>query len=86
MHITNISEAKAHLSLLIKRIQETNQPVIIGKAGRPVAVLSPYAEDASPRVLGGSWEGKVKVAEDFDKTDEEISNNFYISTVFPAES
>jgi prevent-host-death family protein len=86
MHITNISEAKAQLSHLIKMVQETNQPVIIGKAGKPVAVLSPYAEDTSPRTLGGSWEGKVKVAEDFDKTDEEISNNFHASSIFPAES
>ena len=37
MQITNISEAKPSLSHLIKRVQETNEPIIIGKAGKPVA-------------------------------------------------
>lgn len=31
----------------------------------------------SPRQLGGSWEGKVKISPDFDKPDEEISASFY---------
>ncbi len=83
MQITNISEAKATLSHLIKVIQETNEPVIIGKAGQPVAILSAYKNETAPRKLGGSWEGKVKVALDFDKEDEEIIDNFYNSTLFP---
>ncbi len=83
MHITNISEAKANLSHLIKMVRETNQPVIIGKAGKPVAVLSPYSEDTSPRRLGGSWEGNVKVAKDFDEPDKELNDSFYDSSVFP---
>ena len=83
MHITNITEAKANLSQLIKMVRETNQPVIIGKAGKPVAVLSPYSENTSPRELGGSWEGKVKVAEDFDDPEDGISNGFYESSIFP---
>jgi len=83
MHITNISEAKASLSHLIKIIQETNEPVIIGKAGKPVAVLSPYREETSPRELGGSWEGKVKVAEDFDVPEDGVTDSFYNSVLFP---
>jgi len=54
MQITNISEAKASLSYLIKKVQETNEPVIIGKAGEPVAILSAYKKNSSPRQLGGS--------------------------------
>ncbi len=86
MQITNISEAKASLSYLIKTVQETDKPIIIGKAGEPVAVLSAYRQDASPRQLGGSWEGKVKISPDFDKPDEEISASFYNSSLFPDES
>lgn len=86
MLITNISEAKANLSHLIQRVQETQQPMIIGKAGKPVAVLSPYMEDRSPRNLGGSWEGKVKIAEDFDEPSNEIGDSFYESRVFPGGS
>jgi prevent-host-death family protein len=85
MHITNISEAKASLSHLIKVVQETNEPIIIGKAGKPVAVLSAFKEDLSPRKLGGSWEGKVKIAEDFDVLDNEITESFYDSSIFPGK-
>jgi prevent-host-death family protein len=86
MQITNISEAKATLSYLIKKVQETNEPVIIGKAGEPVAILSAYKKNRSPRQLGGSWEGKVKISSDFDKIDEEIIDSFYNSSLFPDES
>ena len=83
MQITNISEAKSSLSHLIKMVQETNEPIIIGKAGKPVAVLSAFKEDLSQRKLGGSWEGKVKTANDFDKTDKNLIDSFYESSIFP---
>lgn len=83
MHITNISDAKASLSQLIKQVQETDKPIIIGKAGEPVAVLSAYKKETSPRTLGGSWEGKVKVSDDFDDSDELIAELFYSSSLFP---
>jgi len=85
MQITNISEAKSSLSHLIKIVQETNEPIIIGKAGKPVAVLSAYKEDLSPRKLGGSWEGKVKMANDFDETDKKLIDSFYESSIFPVK-
>lgn len=83
MQITNISEAKASLSHLIKVVQETNEPIIIGKAGKPIAVLSAYKEDSTPRKLGGSWEGRVEISEDFDNTDDALTDSFYQSTIFP---
>ncbi len=83
MHIKTISEAKANLSYLIKMVQETDEPVIIGKAGKPIAVLSAYKQDHTPRKLGGNWEGKVKVSDDFNQIDERIADNFYNSTIFP---
>ena len=73
MQVINISEAKASLSLLIRTVRETNEPIIIGKAGEPVAILSAYEKDHTPRQLGGSWEGKVKMHPDFDKADKEMS-------------
>jgi prevent-host-death family protein len=83
MQITNISEAKSSPSHLIKIVQETNEPIIIGKAGKPVAVLSAFKEDLSPRKLGGSWEGKVKIENDFDETDKNLIDSFYESSIFP---
>ncbi|MEE9352412.1 MAG: type II toxin-antitoxin system prevent-host-death family antitoxin [Thiotrichaceae bacterium] len=82
MQITNISEAKASLSYLIKKVQETNEPIIIGKAGNPVAVLSAFKENTAPREFGGSWEGKVKIKASFDDEDV-LADNFYDSSIFP---
>ncbi len=86
MQITNISEAKASLSHLIKTVQETDKPIIIGKAGKPIAVLTAYKQNNSPRKLGGSWEGKVRFDDAFDKIDEKISELFYSSSIFPDKS
>ncbi len=86
MQITNISDAKASLSHLIKIVQETNEPIIIGKAGKPVAVLTAYTEDSTPRELGGNWEGKVTIADDFDAIDEELIESFYNSPIVSDKS
>ncbi len=86
MHITNISEAKSSLSHLIKVVQETDVPIIIGKAGEPVAVLSAYKKNATPRKLGGSWEGKVIIHEDFNEANNDITDSFYESSLFPQKS
>ncbi len=85
MHITNISDAKASLSQLIKRVQENDESIIIGKAGKPVAIISKYKEDSSPRELGGSWEGKVFITDDFDHSDDDIADSFYDSSIFPGK-
>lgn len=62
--VVNITEAKAQLSRLVDRAQ-TGEAVVIGKAGKPVAVLSAYKVSSEPRTLGG-WKGRVWIADDFD--------------------
>ena len=47
MKTINIHEAKTHLSRIIERVAR-GESVIIGKAGKPMAVLSPYAATAPP--------------------------------------
>lgn len=86
MQIINISEAQTSLSKLIKKVQTTHEPIIIGKAGKPIAILSAYIEDNTPRKLEGSWKGKVKITEDFDSVDKEIANSFYKATLLPENS
>jgi prevent-host-death family protein len=62
--IINITEAKAQLSRLVEEAR-SGKRVVIGKAGKPVAVLQAYETDPEPRPLGG-WRGRVWIAEDFD--------------------
>ena len=76
MQITNISEAKSSLSSLIAQVEKGHK-VIIGKAGKPVAMLVPYRADTTPRKLGGTWSGKVKMASDFDTLQPELAEAFY---------
>lgn len=76
MQITNISEAKASLSKLIERVLR-GEEVVIGKAGKPVAKLVPYALNSEPRQLGaGRWKGKIWMADDFDELPEDILQLF----------
>ena len=76
MRITNISEAKSRLSSLIAQV-EKGHTVIIGRVGKPVAMLVPYRVDTTPRKLGGTWSGKVRMAEDFDRLPPELAEAFY---------
>jgi len=74
MHISNIHEAKAGLSQLIKRTM-AGEEVIIAKAGEPLIRLNPIATDTSPR-QGNQWQGKVWIADDFDAPDPELEALF----------
>lgn len=75
MQITNISEAKSILSSLIAQVEKGHK-IIIGKAGKPVAMLVPYRLDTTPRELGGTWSGKVKIAKDFDSLPPDLADAF----------
>ena len=75
MKITNVQEAKTHLSRLLAEVQ-AGKEVVIGKAGKPIAKLVPIVRDTSPRTLGG-WEGKVSMADDFDELPPEMLKLFY---------
>ena len=70
MKTINIYEAKTHLSRLLEQV-EAGEEVVLGRAGRPVARLVPYHPVRQPRRLGG-WEGKVRIAADFDQTPEDV--------------
>ncbi len=74
MKITNIHEAKTHLSRLIESVI-AGEEVVIAKAGKPLVKLIPYQEDKQPRIPGG-WQGKVTISDDFD---EELPQNILAS-------
>lgn len=74
MRITNISEAKTHLSALIERVMAGDE-VIIGKAGKPVAKLVRYERSTEPR-RPGALRGRVKITDDFDELPHDIAKAF----------
>ena len=64
MSLFNLYEAKTSLSKLVDRAA-AGEEVIIAKAGRPMARLVPFEKPRLPRKPGG-WEGRVKMADDFE--------------------
>ncbi len=74
MHITNIHEAKTHLSRLVDRVAG-GEEIIIAKAGRPLAKLVPYKETPTPR-KPGIWRGKVRIKRGFEDLPEPLGTAF----------
>ena len=72
--VNTISEAKAQLSMLVERVQ-TGEQVIIARAGKPVAVLSPYVDAAEER-KPGALRGRIQIAEDFDQLPQYLAAAF----------
>jgi len=68
--MVNTHEAKTHLSKLLERVRQ-GEKIIIAKAGKPVAVLSPFEEKPQAR-LPGIDAGKVIISADFDEPLEEF--------------
>lgn len=79
VEVTNVYEAKTHLSRLLRRVR-AGEEIIIAEAGRPVARLVPIAPPAGPRSLGGDEE-QVWIADDFDAPlPDELVETFYGNT------
>ena len=60
----NVHDAKTHFSRYLDRVKN-GEEIIIAKAGKPVARLTPIKERGRNRVPG-SAKGRVAVSEDFD--------------------
>lgn len=73
--IINIHEAKTHLSKIVDEVAGGAE-VIIAKAGKPMARLSPMHAPTRPKRLG-ILKGKIEVPDDFDKPlDDEVIADF----------
>lgn len=64
MTTVNIHEAKTHLSELLRRVMN-GEEIIIAKAGKPIAILSPVQKSPAPRVPGNDAD-QVVVHINFD--------------------
>ena len=71
----NIHEAKTNFSRLIVEVQ-AGREVVITRSGRPVARLVPYVGEATTRRTPGGWEGRVRIAKDFDDLPAEVLAGF----------
>lgn len=72
MKSINMHDAKTHLSRLVEEVAKGG-PIIIAKAGRPVAKLSGLDPVSSSKVSRtGFLRGRIRVPDDFDRmgTDE----------------
>ncbi len=72
--MVNTHEAKTQLSKLIERASD-GEEIIIAKAGKPMARLVAYREDAGARVPG-LWKRRVRLAADFDATPDHVLDAF----------
>jgi prevent-host-death family protein len=68
----NIHEAKNHLSRLLERVR-SGEEIIIAKAGKPIAKLSPLVTTTVRRSPGGD-RGKVMIMPDFDAPSPEFDD------------
>lgn len=64
MTTVNIHEAKTHLSKLLVRVSKGEQ-IIIARAGKPIAILSPIQHRPQKRTPGNDM-GAVVIKDDFD--------------------
>ena len=69
----NVHEAKTQLSRLLAEVEQGGE-VVIARAGKPVARLVPFREEA-PRTPG-VWRGRGHVPDDFDELPEEVAAAF----------
>jgi prevent-host-death family protein len=68
METFNIHEAKTHLSRLVEQVS-AGETIILARAGRPVAKVSPVDAPAAPQRLG-FLAGELRVPADFDRLGE----------------
>ncbi len=69
--VVNVHEAKTHLSRLLARV-EAGERIVIARAGRPIAVLSPV-ESSKPRKPGNE---RISIREDFDAPLPEFDSDY----------
>lgn len=70
----NMHEAKSKLSALAEKVWQ-GETVVIAKAGKPYLDILPHKEERIPR-KPGRFKGRIRIAEDFDRTPEEIVDAF----------
>jgi antitoxin (DNA-binding transcriptional repressor) of toxin-antitoxin stability system len=71
----NVQYAKTQLSRLLEEAA-AGETIVIGKAGKPMAMLVAWRPELKKRKLGG-WRDQVWIADDFDAPSPEIEKLFF---------
>ena len=66
MQQVNNHQAKTQLSALLEQVR-AGESFVIAKAGKPVAVVSPYSPTSVPTNRIGFLAGQVYIPDDFDE-------------------
>jgi prevent-host-death family protein len=74
MRQVNVHDAKTQLSSLLEAV-EAGERVVIARAGKPVAVLSPYRAATRRRKLG-LFAGEATILDGFDELPSDIAAAF----------
>lgn len=68
-------EAKTNLSRLVERALG-GEEVVVTRRGEPAVRLVPVSEGDGFASLAGSWQGKVRIAPDFDELPDDLAESF----------
>jgi len=74
MLLTNMYEAKTHLSSLIQKAL-SGEEVVIAKAGKPLVELVPYVADKE-QIKFGLLKGQISIPDDFDNFNDQVADIF----------
>ena len=77
MIFVNITSAKAHLSSLLKKLEDNDEEIVIERSGKPIAKLLKYDTSNSINRLG-ALRGQIIISEDFEELSDDIAIKFGI--------
>lgn len=72
-------EAKTQLSRLVERA-EGGEEIVITRRGEPAARLVPVRRGDGFASLAGAWQGRVRIAEDFDELPADLAESLGMSS------
>lgn len=67
-------EAKSTLSKLVERV-EAGEEIVITRRGTPAARLIPERQGDGLASLAGAWQGRVRIADDFDELPDDLAES-----------
>jgi prevent-host-death family protein len=67
-------EAKTHLSQLVERALE-GEEIVLTRRGEPAVRLVPERAGAGFAALAGVWQGRIRIADDFDELPDDLADS-----------